>query len=76
MKKLLPFVGLAAGGGVLVIVSLTIGYVAGSLSARAPASQPAGTSDATEEASAQKKVRWTCSMHPQIIQLEPGLCPI
>jgi len=67
---------LAAAGGVLIVVSFVVGYVTRALTAPAPASQPAGTSDTTEEASAQKKVRWTCSMHPQIIKTEPGLCPI
>jgi len=75
MKKL-SFAALVAAGGLLIVVSFGIGYVTRVLTAPAPASEPADASASTQQEPEQKKVRWTCSMHPQIIQPEPGLCPI
>src|ERR1700730_2375007 len=37
----------------------------------------AGHHAATEEASAgERQIRYTCPMHPQIVQIGPGSCPI
>ena len=39
-------------------------------------SNSATTEDTHDHAAEQKKQLWTCSMHPQIRQEEPGNCPI
>ncbi|MEI8080108.1 MAG: efflux RND transporter periplasmic adaptor subunit, partial [bacterium] len=42
-----------------------------------PAAVPqAGSPPVAESAPASAKARWTCGMHPQIIQDHPGNCPI
>lgn len=64
----------------LLIITLLAGVAAGvrwrdaihSLLGHAPESGAAATSDSSGS-SAQL---WTCSMHPQVIQEEPGACPI
>jgi len=54
----------------LVLVALVIGYVAGQ-SGGAKESAPG------DHVTAEAKVQvWTCAMHPQIRQLQPGQCPI
>jgi len=46
-------------------------------SATAVVAQPADTVAAADVAEAQQaKTLWTCGMHPQVLQHEPGLCPI
>ncbi len=38
---------------------------------------PQGKGQASESAAAQADVQlWTCGMHPEVIQEEPGICPI
>jgi Cu(I)/Ag(I) efflux system membrane fusion protein len=62
------------GGALLVlIVGLIVGFTV-----RGCASTPPKASESPAEGpSAEKKVQiWTCSMHPQIRQNKPGLCPI
>ena len=61
----------------LLIVALLAGFAAGyfwfnqgsSGVSDGMATEPAATAPAKEQI-------WTCSMHPQIRQNEPGLCPI
>lgn len=53
---------------VLVLLALGGGFFAGRRFSHPPAPAPAAT--------AAKKQLWTCSMHPQVIRDEPGLCPI
>ncbi|MCL6216873.1 efflux RND transporter periplasmic adaptor subunit [Zunongwangia pacifica] len=63
MKKTIIYTGLA------LIIGLFIGYLVFS-----------GSDNTTEEThaehSAAEDTMWTCSMHPQIMQPEPGDCPI
>jgi len=63
MKKTIIYTGLA------LIIGLFIGYLVFS-----------GSDNTTEEThaehSAAEDTIWTCSMHPQIMQPEPGDCPI
>jgi Cu(I)/Ag(I) efflux system membrane fusion protein len=68
MKKSRTWITLA----VLAIAAFAFGYMlrgCGSSSGPSPASQDQAVAEA--EAS-----EWTCSMHPQIRQPAPGLCPI
>ena len=63
MKKTIIYTGLA------LIIGLFVGYLVFS-----------GSENKTEEAHAEhdaaEDTMWTCSMHPQIMQPEPGDCPI
>jgi len=55
---------------VVVVAALVIGYLLGG-------GGSGGGSARVSEKAVQSEVRfWTCSMHPQIRQPEPGLCPI
>ena len=64
MKRILIYIGLLAGG-------LLLGYWIFS-------SNTENTNSTSEEEHAHDGVTqmWTCSMHPQIMQPEPGDCPI
>ncbi|SFB68208.1 membrane fusion protein, Cu(I)/Ag(I) efflux system [Zunongwangia mangrovi] len=63
MKKTIIYTGLA------LIIGLFVGYLVFS-----------GSDNQTEETHAEhdaaEDTMWTCSMHPQIMQTEPGDCPI
>ena len=66
-----------------VIVGVSVVFVAGYLLGRGGAPDAAGEqASATTQAGHEHDVAeeaatiWTCSMHPQIRQPEPGLCPI
>lgn len=63
MKSLLIIVAVAAAVG--------LGYFVGGRHAG-----PAGDAASVSEQAEEKKVQYTCSMHPFIIRDEPGLCPI
>lgn len=64
MKKYIIYIAILAGG-------LLLGYVFFGTSNE-------GNSNTTEvsDSSETKPQMWTCSMHPQIMQPEPGDCPI
>ena len=56
-----------------VVMTIIVSYTVGRLSA--PSSQrPPETAEADHNH--EKETIWTCSMHPQIRQPEPGQCPI
>ena len=61
MKKILIYIGILAAG-------LLLGYWLFNTSE--------GNSEAEHEHSEETTQMWTCSMHPQIMQPEPGDCPI
>lgn len=65
MKKSSLYIALAAIGGLL----------AGYLFFGNASGEPAGASHDHRTASQTEQV-WTCSMHPQVMQPEPGDCPI
>ena len=64
MKRILIYIGLLAGG-------LLLGYWIFSSNTETTSSKPA-----EEHAHDSVTQMWTCSMHPQIMQPEPGDCPI
>lgn len=71
MKKYKPYII----GGILLLVGLAIGWII------KPSSQSSNheTHDHSQmrvESSSTSEEIWTCSMHPQIRQNEPGICPI
>ena len=57
--------------GIAVVVGLLVGYLifGGSESSTAMDEHDHSTESTSSE-------MWTCSMHPQIMQPEPGSCPI
>jgi len=61
------------GGARLVVVAILGALVVGFFIGRGfePTAATASAVDAT-----QAEVLWTCSMHPQVVQATPGLCPI
>ncbi len=61
MKKILIYIGILAAG-------LLLGYWLFNSSE--------GKSEVEQEHSEETTQMWTCSMHPQIMQSEPGDCPI
>ncbi len=61
MKKYLIYIGILA-------IGLITGWIL--------FSGPADTESHTHEVSEEVSQMWTCSMHPQIMQPEPGDCPI
>ncbi len=61
----------------LLIIALAVGLFGGYLIFGGAASETAPTDhDHTGETAAAAETTWTCSMHPQIRQPEPGDCPI
>ncbi len=60
------------GAGALLLISFFVGRC----SAPTPVDSHAGHSQAVGEAPPEESTTWTCSMHPQIQQSEPGDCPI
>ena len=54
-----------------IIIALLVGAVLGWVAKGEPRQAPTHEHSAEEE-----KTTWTCSMHPQIQQPEPGKCPI
>lgn len=62
---------------VLILACLGLGYALRAGSAPVHVDVTVAAAPETTEAVAQETVTvWTCSMHPQIQQPEPGLCPI
>ncbi len=57
---------------VVVLLAVALGFLLRGWWAPTPGGGPAQVSE-TEEAYA---VEWTCSMHPQVRQPKPGLCPL
>lgn len=58
---------------VVALLLVGLGIALGAWFARRGAPHDAGKPGAAQAASAEL---WTCSMHPQVLQSEPGLCPI
>ncbi len=67
MKKYIIYIA-------ILIIGLVLGYVIFGRSAEGSANTK-NVSDMTENSTMEKQM-WTCSMHPQIMQPEPGDCPI
>ena len=67
MKKYIIYIAILA-------IGLVLGYVFFGRSAEGSANTK-NVSDMTENSTMEKQM-WTCSMHPQIMQPEPGDCPI
>lgn len=62
---------------VVVPVVGLVAFVAGRwFASEGPAQPKDGLSATTTQSAAPAKQLWTCSMHPQVIQPEPGICPI
>lgn len=57
-----------------LLIFLVVVLVVGSYAIRSPAAADDGKK-VSEQAQSSRKV-WTCSMHPQVIQDGPGVCPI
>ncbi len=54
-------------GLILIVLGVLIGYY----------TAPAGADDHADHAAGESKsTMWTCSMHPSVMQDEPGLCPL
>ena len=53
-----------------LLIGLAVGYFAFG------GSDPSSESEETHEHAAEANQMWTCSMHPQIMQPEPGDCPL
>ena len=64
--------------GIAVIIGLLAGWlIFGSNSIDTPSSKDlSDMSDSHDHAGESVEQMWTCSMHPQIMQSEPGDCPI
>lgn len=66
----------------LVVVVAMIAFVAGRQFRSGPGSSsptslaPSQGSGASSQPAAGASQLWTCSMHPQVIQPDPGICPI
>jgi len=58
---------------ITVVLTLVVGMWLGSLFFGGDSSGGEGVENSSEE---KKDIIWTCSMHPQIRQPEPGNCPI
>jgi Cu(I)/Ag(I) efflux system membrane fusion protein len=67
MKKIILYIGIA------VIIGLVGGYLLFGNNANTSNQELSDSHNHSEEA---KNQMWTCSMHPQIMQGEPGDCPI
>lgn len=65
--------GLLKVGGV-VLAAFLVGYLFRGLFS--PGAGPGGDGTATPAAAGQTAEVWTCSMHPQIRQPQPGKCPL
>ena len=75
LKKQLPKLRLLAVG--FLLGALALGLTRGGDDMSSPGHDMSKMSTASPEgASAGKASTWTCSMHPQIQQGEPGSCPI
>ncbi|MBN2525132.1 MAG: efflux RND transporter periplasmic adaptor subunit [Deltaproteobacteria bacterium] len=62
---------------VIVLFTLGVGFAAGLLLAGGQSSPPKHSdAHAHTDGNAKKDTIWTCSMHPQIRQPNPGKCPI
>ena len=60
--------------GVVVLAAVGLGVAAGRL--LFPATEGSGVVDALEAGDARASTVWTCAMHPQIRQPNPGACPL
>lgn len=60
-----------------ILLALLTGLAAGYFIFGGRRAEPPGNEQITTSPAAQSKpVTWTCSMHPQIRQPEPGICPL
>ena len=67
MKKYIIYIA-------ILVVGLVLGYVFFGKSAEGNSNMK-NVSDMSDSSKGQNQM-WTCSMHPQIMQPEPGDCPI
>lgn len=77
LKTTLRWLAGKVGVLVMVVLALVAGYLLHAVmwGGAGPADQT--TAGATEQQEPQKQIKyWTCSMHPQIKQPDPGACPI
>lgn len=62
---------------ILIIVGMLLGgFIVDFISVRSSTSEPAKPSSHSHIEQFNNREMWTCSMHPQIMQPEPGDCPI
>lgn len=59
-----------------IIISLVLGILIGRAIFSAGDPAPTGEATTASDTAAEEPTTWTCSMHPQIQQPEPGDCPI
>jgi Cu(I)/Ag(I) efflux system membrane fusion protein len=71
--KAVPLKAVNWGGLVLMLI---LGVAAGGLFFGGGDDEAAGHQHAEEGGGGEESTTWTCSMHPQIQQDEPGQCPI
>jgi len=62
-------------GGILLLAGITIGWFMKPAAKMADESTHIHSPESTDNESGGEEI-WTCSMHPQIRQNEPGICPI
>ncbi len=60
----------------ITTLGIGVGLIAAVWLAGGCGSRPSGTPAPAGSPSAVQAELWTCSMHPQIRQSEPGQCPI
>ena len=57
---------------ITIIIALSVGAILGWVAKGEPAKSP----EHNHEQAGKEDITWTCSMHPQIQQPDPGKCPI
>jgi Cu(I)/Ag(I) efflux system membrane fusion protein len=76
LKRILKWVITHAGTTVLVLVAFSAGYLLHSILVT-PGVRTGIQAEAETSKKAEPEIKyWTCSMHPQIKQPDPGNCPI
>ncbi len=58
-----------------IVVALVVGF-AGGLATKELFQRRGASKQADASGAAEKQELWTCSMHPQVLQDHPGMCPI
>jgi Cu(I)/Ag(I) efflux system membrane fusion protein len=60
----------------VAVVLLAAGFVLGYMVSSSSAPRSSAADEARVHTETQKVQKWYCSMHPQIVRYQPGLCPI
>jgi len=58
------------------LIALVLGLIVGRKTAASAHAEPHAVATSAATTATEEPTRWTCSMHPQIQQREPGKCPI